>query len=229
MAFFKNVPSRIITTVIVVVVLLMIFMLAVWINVPGAEIWSAVFAGALMMVFAVYSQAQHRSALDGRRLKWLRTEGLAVENLGRYWGFKGIYKGYFTRIHVDPRSRFHRRLGPDLCILVYFQHMRRPDGKRDIALLRKIEAEILNEVSWFQWEFLTCHAIHMHQQTRFILFTGRSRIQKRLNRIVGMVSKHGLKPWPEEEVERWVHASPDLHGPRITEFQENFPLSEPAK
>jgi hypothetical protein len=217
-----------VVSVVVALVIIVLSTLAHAMDVPRGEIWSAVLTGMILIGCALYSQAQHRSAVNGRRLEWLTSEGFARENLGRYWGFKGMYKGYFTRIYVDPESLFHKRLGPDLCILVYFQPMRRADGKRDIALLRRIEAEILNETSWVQWEFLTCRAIHMHQQTRFTLRTGRSRIQKRLDRVIGLVSKYGLKPWPEEEVDRWVQASPDLHGPRIAEFQENFTINGSA-
>ena len=186
------------------------------------------FASIIIMGAAIYAQMQHRGALDGKRLKWLLAAGFTVENVGRYWGMKGIHQGYFIRVYVDPHGHFHRRMGPDLCIMVYFEPMRRPDGKRDIALLRRIEQDILNETSWTHWEYLNCHAIHMCQRTRFTLLAGRSRFQKRIDRVVGIVKKYGLKPWPEEQVERWVRASPDLHGPKMEEFQENFPIPEGA-
>lgn len=186
------------------------------------------FAGAIVMGLSIYSQLQHRKALDGKRLNWLQSEGFTIENIGRYSGYKGTYQGYFTRIYVNPTSYFYRRIGPDLCIMVYFHPMRRPDGKRDMALLRQIEADLLNEWSWFQWEFLTCHAIHMHQRTRFRLFTDQRRIQKRLDRVIGKVTHYGLKPWPEADVERWVREASDLHGPNMEEFRENFPIREGA-
>jgi hypothetical protein len=183
---------------------------------------SAILAAVILVSMSLYARAQHRNALSGKRLKWLQDLGFTVENKGRYWGYRGIYKGFFTRIYVEPSSRFPKRLGPDLCIMVYFQPMRRADGKRDIALLRRIENEILNEPSWILTELLSCHAIHMRQFTRFTLFTGRSRIEKRLNRVHGAVIKHGLKPWPEHEVEEWVRAAPELHGPDTSLFQENL-------
>lgn len=187
---------------------------------------AVLFTGLVVVGAALYSRTEHRNALDGRRLNWSLTAGFVVENIGRYRGSKGAYHDYFIRVYVDPNSRFYRRLGPDLRIMVYFAPMRRPDGKRDIALLRRIEGDILNEMSWFQWEFLICHAIHMHQRTRFTLLTGQRRIQKRIDRVVSKVSKYGPKPWPEADVERWVREAADLHGPGIHEFQENFPMRE---
>ncbi|MEZ4791704.1 MAG: hypothetical protein R2811_17020 [Flavobacteriales bacterium] len=181
-------------------------------------------ASFYIMGVALYTQMQHRGALGGKRLRWLLTAGFTMENVGRYWGMKGIHQGYFVRIYVDPHSHFHRRIFPDLCIMVYFEPMRRPDGKRDIALIRRIEQDILNEPSWLKNEYLTCHAIHMTQRTRFTLLTGRSAVQRRIERLVDRVLKYGLKPWPEEEVERWVLTSPDLHGPKMEEFQENYPI-----
>lgn len=184
------------------------------------------FAGFVVLVMSIYSQLQHHNALEGKRLNWLRSEGFTLENIGRYSGYKGTYQGYFTRIYVNPTSRFYRRIGPDLCILIYFHPMRRPDGKRNMALLRRIEADLLNEWSWFQWEFLTCHAIHMHQRTRFRLFTNRKRIKKHLDRVVGKLTHYGLMPWPEADVDRWVRDASDLHAPDMEEFRENFPIRE---
>lgn len=184
------------------------------------------FACLVVWGVSIYSQLQHRKALNGKRLNWLQSEGFVIENIGQYSGYKGTYQGYFTRIYVNPTSHFYRRIGPDLCIMIYFHPMRRPDGKRDMALLRRIEADLLNEWSWFHWEFLTCRAIHMHQRTRFGLFTNRKRIKKRLDRVAGKIIHYGLKPWPEADVERWVRESSDLHAPDMEEFRENFPIRE---
>lgn len=222
MPWSKRAPVGILASVVatIVCIVLSVYM--------GTSIGVVLFAGFVITGASVYAQLQHRRALGGERLKWLLESGFAVENVGRYWGVKGSYCGHFVRLYVDPHSHFHRRMGPDLCIMVYFTPMRRPDGRRDIALLRRIEQDILDETSWVDREYLTCHAIHMHQRTRFTLCTGRRQIQERLDRVIGMVSKYGLKPWPEEDVERWVQVSPDLHGPNMEEFQENFPVPKDA-
>ena len=184
------------------------------------------FACLVVWGMSIYSQLQHRNALNGKRLNWLQSEGFVTENIGRYSGYKGTYQGYFTRIYVNPTSHFRERVGPDLCIMIYFHPMRRPDGKRNMALFRRIEADLLNEWSWFHWEFLTCHAIHMHQRTRFGLFTNRKRIKKRLDRVVEKIKFYGLKPLSEADVDLWVREASDLHAPDMEEFRENYPIRE---
>lgn len=221
MALFRKLPQRI--AIALVMALLILGGSAVAFDIRSTETQIFAIVAAFMVAWAMYVHSQHHRALEGRRLRWLRSLGFTIERIGRYRGYKGVYQGYFTRIYVDPDSLFFRRYGPDLCILVYFQPMRRPDGKLNTALLRRIEADLLNEVRWFESEILQCGETHMYQQTRFTLLTGQARVRKRLERVVSTVAKYGLKPWPEAEVARRVQASPWLHGPSIDEFQENFP------
>ena len=216
MHLLKRLPVQITTSIVAILVCVVISIFIV-------EFWEPfVIAGIIAVSISLYSYMQHYNVLHGKRLSWLQSEGFMIENVGRYSGCKGIYEGFFTRIYVNPESHFFERMGPDLCIMVYFHPMRRADGKRDMVLMRRIEADLLNEFNWFQCEFLTCHAIHMHQRTRFGLFTGRRKIRKRLDRVVQKITQYGLKPWPETNVEHWVREAPDLHGPDMEEFRENF-------
>jgi hypothetical protein len=177
-----------------------------------------------IFLFVKIDRRQHYKALLESRLSWLRDRGFVIENIGSYWGYKGCPEGYFTRIYVDPEYLYRSRYDLNICIMVYFRPMRRADGKRDIAALRRISSDILNDSGW-RAEHLTCHDIHLRQYTPFTPFTTAARIRDRLERLIGMVSKHQLKPWPEADVERWIQLQPDMHGPPIRTFQGNFTIT----
>lgn len=220
MSFLRKVPIVVMASVIVATMLIALVLL-----VPaehrGQVITpvSFIVAAILMVGMSVFSWSQHSRALVGKRLKWLLDQGLTIEQHGAYRGIKGTYRNYFIRVYVDPSSHFHRRLGPDLCLLVYFHPMRTREGKRDIALLRGIESDLLNETSWIHREDLKCHAIHMHQYTRFTIWVSRKKVQKRIDKVVDRVMHYGLRPWSEEEVDKWVREDPILNGPDIDSFQ----------
>lgn len=221
MPLLKKVPITVITSAIVSAVLVaLVFLVPVERRGRVIEPVSFIVASAFLVGMTLYSWSQHSGALSGKRLNWLLDQGLTIERHGAYRGINGIYRNYFIRVYVDPSSHFPRRMGPDLCILVYFQPMRTRDGKRDIALLRRIESDLLNETNWIHTEDLKCHAIHMHQYTRFTIWTTRTKVQKRLDRVIDRVIRYRLKPWSAEEIEKWVREDPYLHGPDIASFQD---------
>ncbi len=186
------------------------------------EPFTYVFAAVTLFAFSLYNWRQHTKALHGNQLKWLHAEGLVIEQLGAYHGFKGIYRGYFMRVYVDPESHFTRQYWPTLCVLVYYKPMRTREGKRDIALLRRVENGLLNETNWRHAEHINCYAIHMRSFTVLRPWVSRRKVKIRIDKVVDRVIKYGLKPWADDQVAKWVNESPDLHGPDIDLFQANF-------
>lgn len=77
---------------------------------------------------------RHRTIIQGRRLRWLTELGFSAENIGDYWGYKGVYRSYFIRIFYNWDTNLYRR-DQELCLMAYFQPPLLPDGKLDIAFL----------------------------------------------------------------------------------------------
>lgn len=181
--------------------------------------------GGVLLVLLLWSNYLHRNAIERGRLRWLQDLGLIVENRKRYWGYKGDYKGYFVRLFVHPESRLHRLPLPDLYVMVYFAPMRRANGERDIALLRKLQEDLASsifDVRMVEWD---CGVIHIARIIPFWWSIRHRTVQRHLDRAIAKVMEHGLKPWPESAVEEWVLRSPELHGPPIEYFQESFNAS----
>lgn len=222
-SFWNRVPMVLITSVVVSVAFIILLVL-VPVESRGEAVEPVTFliAAVALIGMSGYSWYQQRAALQGTRLKWLLEEGLTIEQLGGYVGIKGNYRGYFMRVCVDPASHFPKQYWPTLFVLVYFQPMRTREGKRDIALLRRIENELLNEVNWRYAENLTCHAIHMRSYTVLAPWVSRNKVKKRIDKIIDRIAHHGLKPWPEEAVAKWVLGSPELHGPQMQPFQDHL-------
>jgi hypothetical protein len=225
--FWKRMPMVFVASVIVSAVLIALFLL-VPIESRGKVIapLSYISTAAILIGMSLYSWHQHRAALTGKRLGWLLNQGFTIEQLGAYSGLKGTCRGFFIRVYVDPTSHFVRRFGPDLCFLVYFQPMRTRDGKRDMRLLRRMENDLLNETNWIYAEQLSCHAIHMRSYTRLTIWVTQAKVKKRIEKVVDRVMQYGLKPWSEEEVEKWVRESPDLHGPDMETFRRFYASEE---
>ena len=185
--------------------------------------WVYPLIGVGMVATIVWSYSMHRKAITGKRLAWLQSVGMTVEQREKYWGLKGIYKGYFMRLFINPESRFSYRQGPDLCVMVYFTPMRRSDGKRDIALLRKMEEDLTASIFDFRLIEWHCGAIHIARYAPYRWFSGQRMVQRNIDKVIDKVKEHGLRPWPEDEVEAWISRSPDLHGPDIDTFQAAYP------
>lgn len=183
---------------------------------------SYISTAVIIIGLSFYSWHQQRAVLTSRRLSRLLNEGFTIEQLGAYSGLKGTYRGYFTKVYVDPDSRFHQHFGPDLCIMIYFHPMRTSDGKRDMRLYRKLENDLLNETNWIDTEQLSWHAIHLRSYTRLSIWVSQAKVKRRIEKLIDRVMRYDLKPWSEEEVNKWVRESPDLHGPNIESFRQFY-------
>lgn len=83
--------------------------------------------------------------------------------------------------------------------MVYFHPVRRADGKPDIALLRKIQAELESSVFDLRRRTMIYRAINIVQHTPFTLLTTRAKVQKRLDHTVEKVMEHDLRPSSESK------------------------------
>ena len=190
--------------------------------IPGGPITPLFYLFIVIMLFSVFTIrfGKPRRAVIRDCKKWLGTLSFGLENAGDYCGYKGTYRGYFTRVFIHPKSRSDA-WSADLCIVVYFQPMRLADGKSDIALLRRVQADLYHGIFTKTPTIMDCHEISIAQYTPFTIFTTLPKVQKRLEQTVEKVMKHGLRPMPESEVEFWIDKDPDQHGPQVRSFQES--------
>ncbi len=183
--------------------------------------WLALFVVLLtiwMLLMEVLGRSRHRTIIQGRRLRWLTELGFTIENIGDYWGYKGVHHSYFTRIFYNWDSNLNKR-SHELCMMVYFEPPVLSNGELNVKLLDQADAAVTPAF----WESQICRMnfgpSYLVYHTPITFLTSRKRIQQRLDLAVQTVAQRKLLPIEERAVHELVKGFSIAHGPSLDYFQ----------
>jgi hypothetical protein len=173
--------------------------------------------GVYAVVSAYVDRDAHRKLIEGRRLAWLRDLGFTVEHIGEYWGYKGIYRGYWVRIYFNHLYSTLYRRNEELCFMVHYEPPRRADGQADMVRVRRLQEDLTPGLATSQWTRMFYHFRFLSYHVPFVFFTTASKVKRRLDRVVDKAIEHRLSPVDEAHVHAAIMRSAE-HGPQVKTF-----------
>ncbi len=194
---------------------------------PGNFSFSLFASGGLYfvltgwMIFSnVYGKRLHKTVLYSKRLSPLTEMGFEIENLGNYWGYKGVYKNYFFRIYYNWNTRLKRQVDfREITIHLSFlpsQSGKKIDAEKIIQLNKKYKniwwKANIYEINFGQ-SFMEFHY-------PFSVFTGFQSIKTSIDEVLRIANEENLIPITEKELNKLIEVNALAHGPGIVTFQE---------
>ena len=180
----------------------------------------------MLLLSIAYNDRRHKTALYGKRLIKLKELGFEIENVGEYYGYKGVYNKYFFRIYYNPNSTLYKQTH-SIVIMLYYKPERKANNEVNIERLNSLNKK------YKRWEFsdpTDAHQVlfeeaYIQIQTRFTLFTTFNKLKYRIHQALEYAHEEKLLPISEKEVDKLIAESVYKHGPSIDTFwQSKDPL-----
>lgn len=156
-----------------------------------------IYVGVVLIMLAGINK--HERVLRSHKLRPLKKLGFEIENKEDYWGYKGIYKGYFIRIyyHPDGQAAF---VSDPLVFIVYY------NGKK--ADFEKLY-EQYNRMNykWFYSVFESRRAvlpnciIHYKPLRHTYVFW---QVKRTIDQLVDIAQREQLAPLYENDVDELI-------------------------
>lgn len=161
-----------------------------------------------VIVLNLWNQGRSRRILSGRRLSPLNSMGFEIENVKRYWGYKGTYRNYFIRIYYVATMDSYN---PSRIWFVLYYKM--PPGKSVREIQLELTSKYLDSRSWkerlLHFYSMQIREISIARDELFRKIWTFKQVKKRLDFLVDLAEKEGLQVMGEKEVDALIEADPD--------------------
>jgi hypothetical protein len=201
----------------------------------GQAYESALFSAGITVITLValivnetYGKKKHKTILDGEVfLPFKRELGFLKEelNAGEYHGYKGVYKRFFFRVYYDwnTSETSSRNAWREVCIMLYFEPVLTPSNELDIVFLNGLNHKYKDKnLITSPRQKIIVEASHIRLHRTYNLLTRFRHLKKRLDQLVEIAEKEGLKSIKESDVDELMKSDPYLHGPTIESFSDGF-------
>jgi hypothetical protein len=171
---------------------------------------------------------KHKTILDGEVFRPFKRElGFEKEELnqGKYHGYKGVYKKYFFRIFYDWNTTVtsNRTAWREVCVMLYFEPKFDSSDDLDTEYLDSLNRKYKDKnLITIPRQKIIVEVSHIRLYRIFNLLTRFSHLKKKLDQLVEIAEKEGLKPICEKDVNHLISQDPYLHGPSIESFTDGI-------
>lgn len=223
----KYLPENdILQGLLIPLIILLPFFLYQFFEHPEYKLTMTLFFGVFYVVIVVWGfmsdiigKRRHETALQGRTLIQLRDLGFEIENIGKYFGYKGIYYKFFLRIYYNWNSMIPGvKNSKEIAILLHYTPLKTEDDELDVKRLNELNGKYRSSFWFPKGYLLKFEAAYVELHFPFYIFTSFKKVQSRMNQIIMIAAEEKLQPITEKEIDTLIAENAYMYGPPIETF-----------